>query len=314
MSETWKRYLKYPNPISDQEKKELEKKRKSARNAKIGTGVLSLVSGGVGSGFLVASLAASGTGWVFLSPFWAIGAAMTFLGMGAFPNVPYYIGEEKKYKQKLDAVEGLDIKDDRAPILLIRSFSDEELPVYYPGTGADGLAYGYYKSTFAEAIEITCQKFGPVITSYNPNPKIDFQVPGGKHLYLVDNWHEKIEDIMKECQLIIAILGTTTSFMWELEQVAKLGFLDKLIILLPDEPIKRWSSFLKEVRKYPNLMRLNLPTNLGSACITFSKGERLEFNNLRWDEYLTTAMGTTSAEHEAILNRVIRKKLKGNPN
>jgi hypothetical protein len=314
MSATWKKHIKYRSSISDEEKRELEQKYKSARNAETKVGILS-----VGSVLSAVGLGVAGFATGVLPFFFGMGAT-SLIGTAAIQSLPHYTGEKKKYKENLEAVEGAEIKENRAPILLIRSFDDEELAVHtMPQVyGLGGVVSSYYKSTFAEAIEENCQRFGPVITSNNP--RRDIQVLGGRHIYLLEeNWHDEIKDIIKECQLIVAILGTSDGFMWELEQVAGLGLRNKLIIVLPDEPIKRWSSFFNKVRsnrtKYPNLTRLDLPMNLPrveSPCITFSKDGKFELNSLRWYEILISAGATTTAGDELVLDRIIRQKLKAN--
>ena len=173
-----------------------------------------------------------------------------------------------------------------------------------------------YQSTFAEAIEEHCQEFGPVITSNNPRNK-NIQVQGGKHIYLLkENWHEEIEYIMRECQLIVAILGTGKGFLWELEKIAELGLLENLIILLPDEPRKRWKKFFEEVNSnktdYPNLMNLDLLTNssrVSSPCITFSKDGKFKVHKSSCSSFSRTTGGV-----EKVFVRIIKEKLTDNSN
>ena len=121
---------------------------------------------------------------------------------------------------------------------------------------------------------------------------------------------------MRECQLIVAILGTGKGFLWELEKIAELGLLENLIILLPDEPRKRWKKFFEEVNSnktdYPNLMNLDLLTNssrVSSPCITFSKDGKFKVHKSSCSSFSRTTGGV-----EKVFVRIIKEKLTDNSN
>ncbi len=127
----WKKYLKPRKPISREEIKELKQQLKSAKNKIVKEKfiIAALILGAVGAtGGAFAGAAAGATGVDFLG---IVGGFLGLWGTAGLNGLSASKGEVIKHEKNLAEIQGVEeIDDDRAPILLIRSFDDEEFLVY----------------------------------------------------------------------------------------------------------------------------------------------------------------------------------------
>ncbi len=164
------------------------------------------------------------------------------------------------------AQELLDL-DDRPPVVLLRSFEDDDLKFEEEKVSLAGIVYSHDypramkfakgfaqfvnevvrfellptdfgewvqkdMSPFESRMEKHLREFGPVVAIGKPGE--DREVRGASRDYLTDeDWKTHVRGWLEKARLIVAIGGQSEGLRWELEQILKEGFADKLVILLP---------------------------------------------------------------------------------
>jgi hypothetical protein len=125
--------------------------------------------------------------------------------------------------------EGLLSVDRRPATLFLRSFSDDEkLQAFRTSQYAlfDFSLEGRLAGHFAAS--------GPFIAVGSPSHETP--PAGAARAFLGDDeWQGRVGQWMQSARLIIVVAGTTKWVEWELDQVVKRGFVDKLIVLFPEK-------------------------------------------------------------------------------
>ncbi len=120
-------------------------------------------------------------------------------------------------------------RDARPPVLMLRSFADDELR-FSDQTTFDNL----YSSdrTFEEMVTDQLWEVGPVVAIGRPGEKIPLS--GAVREYVGnDSWQERVRTLADQAALIVMVLGPTEGFGWELKNIADKGFLRKVILIMP---------------------------------------------------------------------------------
>jgi hypothetical protein len=124
--------------------------------------------------------------------------------------------------------------DQRAPILFLRSFQDDQvslkaakLPTYLRA-----LDPGLVAHRFEELLVQDLSYVGPVVAIGNPR---DFQRPIGASREYLDNrdWHDEVLQYMKQSRAIVVSLSETHGLEWELTQISCHGYLMKTLFVVP---------------------------------------------------------------------------------
>jgi hypothetical protein len=136
-------------------------------------------------------------------------------------------------------------KDQRLPILLLRSFADDATM-----NGANR-----FEETIAPILEL----YGPVIAVGDPQdtlPRV-----GAYRDYVNDNdWREHVRAYIRTADVIVLIPGQSHWVQWELEQILEGDFLNKVILVFPpgqslEEKTKRleatWRAFQQRTDLVP---------------------------------------------------------------
>jgi hypothetical protein len=67
-----------------------------------------------------------------------------------------------------------------------------------------------------------------------------------------DTWQQKAIDLMRRSSMIVAVVGQTEGFLWEINTIIKLGLRSKLVLLLPpvraQELAPRWDALVHHVK------------------------------------------------------------------
>ncbi len=125
--------------------------------------------------------------------------------------------------------EGLLSVDRRPATLLLRSFSDDEkLQAFRTSQYAlfDFSLEGRLAGHFAAS--------GPFIAVGSPSHETP--PAGAARAFLSDDeWQGRVGQWIQSARLIIVVAGTTKWVEWELDQVVKRGYVDKLIVLFPEK-------------------------------------------------------------------------------
>ena len=124
-------------------------------------------------------------------------------------------------------------KDNRPPILLLRSFKDDGIVVenerYW---GHRFLGIHDERIRLEEVIAETLYPYGPLVTLSNP---VDALPPlGAARENVADSvWQRKIEQYMEQASKIVLIIGVTRSLHWEVNQILSRGFMEKCLFVFP---------------------------------------------------------------------------------
>jgi hypothetical protein len=134
--------------------------------------------------------------------------------------------------------------DTRAPVLLLRSFGDDNLPLerrYRMGWFLHAPKEAF---TLEEYVVNRIWHLGPVIAVGNPSE--DLSPLGAAREYVSDDrWRTSITQYLDESVYVVCILGSTPGLRWEYEQIQARGKQDSLLIVIPPKPIeevqRRWA-------------------------------------------------------------------------
>ncbi|GAB3169816.1 hypothetical protein GCM10027059_35430 [Myceligenerans halotolerans] len=128
--------------------------------------------------------------------------------------------------------------DDRPPVLLLRSFQDDNLEVHPPFalTGAVDAFSGESHVRFEEVIAWSAWERGPLRTFGQPGTRL--QPLGAARDYHDDaNWQEAIRQVSQEAQAQVLIVGRSPSLIWEIGEVRSRRRLASTIFVFP--PVDR---------------------------------------------------------------------------
>lgn len=132
--------------------------------------------------------------------------------------------------------------DGRSPILLLRSFIDDEKISY---TKTD---QSFVDTSLESRLADHFTNFGPFIAVGNPSDKLP--VIGAARANLTDEeWQDRVKSWIGRSSLILMMAGITDWVDWELEQVLTYCAIDRLIICFPQVGKQKWND--KTLRKFP---------------------------------------------------------------
>ena len=184
------------------------------------------------------------------------------------------------------------VKRDARPIVLyLRSFQDDSgIKLRARATNGRILLERLIKISFEELVTDHLWRYGPVLAISNSRAKDKLEPLGAAREYATDaSWQDKVTDLMQQASMIVAIAGATQGFVWEIDRIARLGFLSKLVLLLPpvatEELMARWqclasnANFLPRFPRWPgkrpNIERPNLSSEidlLRTRAVIFTEG------------------------------------------
>lgn len=122
-------------------------------------------------------------------------------------------------------------KDKRAPILFLRSFSDDPKVNAAAGISHEGLAQ-LIDFSVETRLANHFMGFGPFIAVGSPKEAVP-QIGAARVKLSDDEWQAAVTNWMERSSVIVMYAGTTHWVGWELKRIIEGGFTDKLIILFP---------------------------------------------------------------------------------
>jgi hypothetical protein len=151
-------------------------------------------------------------------------------------------------------VAGVLRADSRPPVLYLRSFGDDALPLpiiasarrplfeFFSIRGAD---------PFEECVAWELDSYGPVIAVGRPGGSLASLGAAREHLPNTA-WHEQVAERMHEAGVIVLAPGDTAGLTWELQQIVERGHLRKTIFvfppLAPGKLVQRWEHTAEVLR------------------------------------------------------------------
>jgi hypothetical protein len=168
----------------------------------------------------------SALGWTIFWGYFALTYKLTVLLSDKY--------RERQRKTFLTA-EALLMRDGRPHVLYLRSFR------------ADATTSRLLNlSTEEQELACALVDIGPFIAFGEPGEQTPD--PGAARMYVEDeHWREKIEDLISNSRLVVARIGNTESFLWEMATAKRLLKPESLLLLLPDNK-DEYEEFRRKVR------------------------------------------------------------------
>jgi hypothetical protein len=192
----------------------------------------------------------------------AVPAALLAITMGghllifgvAYLPVAYFAGRLWNRGRRHLALRLQEIRklDTRAPVLLLRSFGDDDLPLerrYRMGWFFHAPKEAF---TLEDYVVNRIWYLGPVIAI--GNPREDLSPLGAAREYLpTDQWRTRISQYLDESVFVVCILGSTPGLSWEYEKIQARGKQDSVLVVFPPKPIeelqRRWGVFRSNLHR-----------------------------------------------------------------
>jgi hypothetical protein len=179
---------------------------------------------------------------------WAPGSAQILMFIGlllvltlVWEQVKSFISNEvlrlgRELRRELArSASALARKDPRPPILLLRSFRDDNVQVQkdkYWGQWLLGIRDDEVR--LEEIVAETLYPYGPLIALSNPGEELA-PIGAARENIRGSAWQHAVEHHMEETSEIVMIVGTTPSLRWELQQLITKGLLPRCVFVFPPE-------------------------------------------------------------------------------
>ena len=185
---------------------------------------------------------------------WIIGVAgFVLVGLVlCLPLAPHLLrrGRRLRVESAVDVLR----EDRRPPVLLLRSFEDDDLvnptPRFFWFLGRRR-----YEADLAKVL----RRVGPPITIGRPGalqPEL-----GAARLYVhAEDWQKAVRYFMARSALIVMVVGRSTGIWWEIREAAALGLAQRLLFFFPYVEQKRaresfWRNLYLYLRAVPTTYR-----------------------------------------------------------
>jgi hypothetical protein len=125
--------------------------------------------------------------------------------------------------------------DPRATVLYLRSFKDDRaIRVRARATDGRILPERLLRIPFEEVITDHLWSYGPVVAIGDPALKDERAPLGAARDFAADTeWQAKAVDLMRAASIVVAAIGQTEGFAWEIDRIVNAGLRSKLILLVP---------------------------------------------------------------------------------
>ncbi len=144
--------------------------------------------------------------------------------------------------------------DPRPPVLYLRSFADDAVPLPIIASARRPLFELFSvrgADPFEECVAWELDSYGPVVAVGRPGGRLSSLGAAREHLSN-DTWHDEIESRMRDAGWIALAPGDTDGLAWELDAIVSGGHLAKTIFvfppLAPAELDRRWAHTSRVLR------------------------------------------------------------------
>ncbi|MEM7273459.1 MAG: hypothetical protein AAF547_10300 [Actinomycetota bacterium] len=139
--------------------------------------------------------------------------------------------------------------DVRPPVLYLRSFEDDRLPIPTAATSRRPFFEAFSilgREPFEETVAWQLEQFGPVIGVLPPGSD-RATLGSAKESLPQAEWQPLVLERMAEASTIVVVLAETEGLAWEMEQILGQRFASKTLFVVPpvgpEENRNRWQSF-----------------------------------------------------------------------
>jgi hypothetical protein len=170
-------------------------------------------------------------------------------------------------------VEEVRARDPRRPLLLVRSFADDNLRLepqfeYFGGVFRKRL-------TLEEVVVGYLLTLGPVVAIGKPHEGLS-PLGAAREYVFGPGWRQRVSTVLDECSWVLSILGGSEGLMWEYEQIIRRGIADRMMLVIPPASPQvirqRWEVFRSA---FPPAQNVELPLQSAVSvplCALFPKG------------------------------------------
>jgi hypothetical protein len=142
--------------------------------------------------------------------------------------------------------------DARPPILILRSFSDDDLPVAARFRGNSTLSWTSSANlTLEELLAEVLGAYGPVIAIGRPGEKVP-PLGAGRMYVTHQEWRQRVDDLLARCQVVVMIIGEIKGedgVAWEFRRLLEVQPLKKVLLVFPPLPEEileaRWVEYMR---------------------------------------------------------------------
>ncbi len=221
-------------------------------------------------------------GWIVMIVALLISAALTPI-VGAVPLFIGYLLLRTGKKYSVESGEAIIKKDQRPPVLYLRSFNDEiedRSMIKYlksiSNPAVKDLARTVPSIGFREqdALGYVFRKVGPYVALGKPGEKLPEL--GSSKIYVAnESWQDTILDFFKRSKLIIFRAGKTEGLKWELKELVRTVNPLQIIMLMPvkDEDYLSFIHWAKDIMEasfpaeYPSSRMIIFNEKWKPACL-----------------------------------------------
>jgi hypothetical protein len=156
-------------------------------------------------------------------------------------------------------------RDPRPPVLYLRSFNDDDVALPCVLSARRPFLELFTLRTtdpFEESLAWELSTYGPVTAVGRPGGSTH-TLGAARELFTDETWQGHVVERMSNARSIAVVIGETPGLEWEIETIARHGFLDKTLFLMPpgeaDDQRRRWQ-----------FMQAGLPEDLRPADLDLS--------------------------------------------
>ena len=147
------------------------------------------------------------------------------------------LGAFRTFKARIqrNAGEILEL-DNRKPVLFLRSFVDDNISTRNVSGRVASVILGADVDSMRleECVVDAVFRLGPVVALNQPGSLLP--VLGAAKENVSGDWKDRVQNYLEKSQLIILIYGTSEGLQWELDEIFRRGYSDKLIVVSPPRP------------------------------------------------------------------------------
>jgi hypothetical protein len=234
-----------------------------------------------------------------------IGAVAIFLAVAAW-GVRIY---RRARRAAMLPGSALARKDTRPIVLYLRSFQDDS-KIKLRARAANGriLPERLLRIPFEEVLTDHLWGYGPVLAIGDPRAKSQPALLGAARDYVDDStWQQKVIELMQAAAMIVVVAGSTQGLAWEIDTIARLGLLWKLVLVLPPVDMQELQSRWQALASYATSNALPAQIDLtGARAVIFPKGDAVlivgkKGNDWTYEAVLDEAALMIVSEHDAVL-------------
>jgi len=136
-----------------------------------------------------------------------------------------WLSNRYRERQRKTLVSARDLmsRDARPHVLYLRSFKDDEITSRLLNL-----------STEEQELATAVSEIGPFVAFGEPGE--ESPEPGAARMYAAqESWRSEVEDSMARARLVVARLGVTESFWWEMATAVRVVRPERLVLLVPED-------------------------------------------------------------------------------